>query len=94
MSKAAIYDFQNDEAWERVKHLPVNRFGYKHFDNVPNQAYRAGEYAAWKAAYEGEDFRMINLSWKFEGRLLQVPFNRLSDVSTKFTREINLVRGS
>ena len=80
----SIHDYQSWEAWERVKHLPVNRFGYKHIDNIPNQAFRNGELEAWKAAYNGESKRMIDLSWKFSARLLMKPYAQLNKLSESY----------
>ena len=64
-----MHDMQSDDAWERVKHLPVNRHGYKHSDNRANYAYRRKEEAAWQAAYEGKSKRLIDFAWRVSSSL-------------------------
>ena len=70
------------EAYDKLTSLgiPVNRFGYKHIDNKPNQAYRHGELECWGSALKGESDRLIRLTWKFSATLLQKPYNLLDNI--------------
>ncbi len=71
LAPGRIYDIQDDFSWDRVRHLPVNRYGYAHARNgtLTNRAYREGERQAWLAARDRQPKAIIDFAWHVGCRL-------------------------